>query len=271
MRLRAVILFLVIGTTVGCNAYYSDFGFTGSPPDHSKFDGLLKTYVDSTGWVDYPGLLSSRDQLRQYLSLLSKNPPDSSWSQQEKLAYWINTYNAFTIELVLQHYPIQSIREIGSSIQIPFVNSPWDIKFIEIGDRLIDLNHIEHSILRAQFDEPRIHFAINCASISCPKLLNGAYRAENLDEQLERQTKAFINDPTRNQIGMDKVRVSRIFTWFQSDFTEKGSLLDYLSAYSTVRISNNAIIRYLEYDWSLNEAKYFVPLTSPAPSRNPAD
>ena len=135
MTLRAVILFLVIGTTVGCSAYYSDFGFTGFSPDHSKFDNLLKTYVDSTGWVDYPGLLSSRDQLQQYLSMLGKNPPDSSWTRQEKLAYWINAYNAFTIELVLQHYPIQSIREIGSSIQIPFVNSPWDIKFIEIGDR----------------------------------------------------------------------------------------------------------------------------------------
>ncbi|MCK5368247.1 MAG: DUF547 domain-containing protein, partial [Cyclobacteriaceae bacterium] len=167
--------------------------------------------------------------------------------------YWINAYNAFTVKLIIDHYPLESIKDIGSAIQIPFVNSPWDIKFIEINGKKLDLNNIEHSILRKKFDEPRIHFAINCASFSCPKLRREAYVANNLDVQLEKQAIQFINDLERNSISGSHAEVSKIFSWFKGDFTKEGSLVDFLNQYSNTEIGKESKISYMNYNWALNE------------------
>jgi hypothetical protein len=143
---------------------------------------------------------------------LVNNPPDKKeWSESAQLAYWINVYNAFTIKLIIDHYPVESIKDIGSKIQVPFINSPWDIKLIEIEGKKYDLNNVEHSILRKDFEEPRIHFAIVCASFSCPKLRREAFTAEKLEEQLQEQAVDFINDPAKNSISKNKAEVSKIF------------------------------------------------------------
>jgi len=224
-------------------------------PSHGVFDALLKKYVSAGGKVNYQGFIKDSVALNRYLNLLSKTPPDKkSWAQQEQMAYWINAYNAFTIKLIINFYPITSIKDIGSSIQIPFVNTPWDIKFITIGHEKMDLNHIEHRILRKEFSEPRIHMALVCASQSCPILLNEAYDPKRLDQQLTRQTSAFLSDLYRNNISPDNAQISMIFNWYAMDFSKNGgSVRDFVNTYSLVKIKPKAKISYLDYDWGLNE------------------
>lgn len=238
----------------GC--LYESPGQVGSRShDHIPWDALLKKHVDRNGFVNYEGFLQDSVELDRYLTQLQNYPPDKqTWTDEEQLAYWINAYNAFTIKLIIDHYPVESIKDIGSGIQIPFVNSPWDIKFIEIGGEKLDLNNIEHSILRKEFDEPRIHFAVNCASFSCPKLLDEAFVASKLNDQLDQQAHEFINDPERNKIDRDQVQVSKIFSWFKRDFTKEGSLTEFLNRYSKVKIEYKTKIRFMDYDWSLNQS-----------------
>ena len=179
------------------------------------------------------------------------HPNEQNWSKEEQLAYWINAYNAFTIKLILDHYPVKSIKEIGGII--PFVNSSWDIRFIHIENQTYDLNNLEHGILREHFEEPRIHFAINCASISCPSLRNEAYTAQNLEDQLNEQAIAFLNNPAKNKLEGDPIRVSRIFQWFRGDFVKNGNLVEFLNRYAPTQIEAQVDVKYLKYDWRLNE------------------
>lgn len=238
---------------ISCGA--SDLGQRGSlPPSHQLFHELLVKYVDDNGKVDYPGLIKDKSKLVSYLAVLDQNPPDrSSWSKEEQLAYWINAYNAFTLKLIIDHYPVKSIKDLNPKLSVPLVNTIWQVKFFQIGGKDASLDEIEHKILRKEFEEPRIHFAINCASFSCPPLLNEAFVAQNIEDQLERVTRNFINDPVRNKIQKDKIEISQIFSWFKEDFTKKGSLIDYLNRYSKTKIIPNAKVTYLNYDWSLNE------------------
>jgi hypothetical protein len=223
------------------------------PFSHEMWNLLLQKHVNNTGNVNYIGFLQDSMQLNQYLTLVSDNPPnDSLWNENEKIAYWINAYNAFTAQLILRNYPIASIKDIGSIIQVPFINSPWDIKFIRIGDQFYDLNNIEHNILRKNWNEPRIHFAINCASISCPRLRNEAYTADKLESQLEQQAVEFMNDYSKNEISSEKAQLSKIFSWFSSDFEKKSSLIEFINSYSKTRISTNTEISFKEYNWHLN-------------------
>ena len=178
------------------------------------------------------------------------NPPDKSWTSDEQIAFWINAYNAFTIKLILKYYPIKSIKDIGSSIQIPFVNTPWDIKFIRIGKDRLDLNNIEHGILRKRFKDPRIHMALVCASKSCPVLLDEAYEPSKLDTQLTQQSKAFLADKSRNQVSSTNPKVSMIFKWYAMDFD---NVREFINRYSVTKINPKSEIEYLDYDWSLNE------------------
>ena len=219
---------------------------------HELFTNLLKRNVSAAGNVNYKGFIRDSTQLNQYLKLLSTHHPDNSWSRNDQLAYWINAYNAYTIQLIIRNYPLKSIKDIGSLIKIPFVNSPWDIKFIRIGSETYDLNNIEHDILRAKFKEPRIHFAIVCASVSCPKLLNQAYEGANINTQLDTQARAFINDPGRNKISANQGQLSAIFNWFKGDFTKQGDLVNFINKYSKVKLNQNARISYLDYNWNLN-------------------
>ena len=209
-------------------------------------------HVTEEGLVDYRGFIRDSVRLNQYLALLSQHHPnDKYWTDEEKLAYWINLYNANTVKLVADNYPVESIKDIKPGIS--FVNSVWDIKFIDVETRTYDLNNIEHGIIRKHFDEPRIHFAVNCAAISCPKLQQRAYTAENLDNQLKNATYEFLGDSSKNKITEDKVQVSSIFKWYNGDFTENGSLVDYLNQYTSVNISKEATIEYMDYDWALND------------------
>jgi Protein of unknown function, DUF547 len=218
---------------------------------HELWDELVKQNVRRDGRVNYKGFERRRDDLLLYLELLSDNPPNpKTWSEQEQLAYWINAYNAFTVQLILRNYPIASIKDIAGNI--PMINTPWDLKFFRIGEVKFDLNTIEHVILRGQFEEPRIHFAINCASISCPDLRGEAFVAERLDEQLDDQARSFINDTSKNIITSTDIKLSREFAWFKTDFTKHTSIISYIQQYNSV-VMENADITYMEYNWNLNE------------------
>jgi hypothetical protein len=240
-------------TLISCGSNPSN-KVKGEPITHELFNSLLSKYVSKNGKVNYQGFQKDSIIFLEYLNLLSNNPPSlEGWNKQERLAYWLNAYNAFTIQLVLKNYPLKSIKDIGSAIQIPFINTPWDIKFIKIGDEKLDLNNIEHSILRKVFNEPRIHFAIVCASLSCPNLRNEAYTADKLEEQLAEQARKFINDSSKNILEKEQVKISKIFSWFKGDFTKNSTLIDFMNKFSKENISPKAKVSYMDYDWSLNE------------------
>jgi uncharacterized protein DUF547 len=234
MKLRNSILIVFTSIT---------FGVTAQNFDHSKWNEILQSFVNNDGKVDYKGFKTDAKNLETYLNALSENTPQDSWTKSEKLAYWINAYNAFTIKLIIDNYPVKSIKDI---------KNPWDVSFIKLGDETFTLNDIEHKILRKMGD-PRIHFGIVCASVSCPKLQNTAFEASKIDSQLTHAVKEFLTDPERNTLTQKNIKISKIFKWFASDFKQDGSLIDFLNTYSDITISQNAKKSFKDYDWNLNE------------------
>jgi hypothetical protein len=239
--------------------------------DHSNWDVLLKKHLISirngqATQVDYTGMATDHAQLKQYLAATSnvKRATFDGWPKQEQLAFLINAYNAWTVELVLSGYPnIESIKELGSLFQ-----SPWKKQFIPLLGETRALDDIEHTLIRGsgRYNDPRVHFAVNCASIGCPTLRPEAYVATRLDEQLEEATRNFLLDRTRNRLEGDMLKVSSIFTWYRHDF-EQGwrgatTLNAFLARYRQPlgldeRMANhlssgNFDIGFLDYDWRLN-------------------
>jgi len=212
--------------------------------DHKAWDILLKKYVNDKGFVDYKGFKKDHDQLKSYLITLAKTAPSSEWSIEALLAYYINLYNAATVDLILDNYPLKSIKDISR---------PWGKDFVNIGDKVVSLNTIEHGILR-KMNEPRIHFAINCASISCPKLLRDAFTAEKIEEQLEKATDEFING-NQNELSENNPKLSKIFDFYTSDFKLNGKtdLIGFINQYSRIKINPKAKYSFKDYDWRLNE------------------
>jgi len=220
-----------------------------APVTHEQWTVLLQKHVDENGNVNYGGFAQDSVDFNRYLGLLKTHHPNDSWSSDERKAYWVNAYNAFTVKLIVDNYPIRSIKDLGGAIYK--VNTPWDNRFILIEGYDYDLNNIEHDILREEWSDPRIHFAVNCASISCPKLLNVAFNANSLDKQLDKVAAGFINGD-KNDIQTGQAKLSRIFKWFNGDFTKEGSLIEFLNKYSSVQINADAALDYQAYDWSLN-------------------
>ena len=213
--------------------------------DHSVWQTLLEKYVNDVGDVNYKGFLAGLPALDDYINYLAENSPERDWPKNEKLAYYINLYNAATVKLILNNYPTKSIKDL---------KNPWGKSWIRTGDGLLSLGDIEHKILR-KMNEPRIHFAINCASFSCPKLSNKAFTASQMEKQLTEATKSFIQDANKNIISKQRLQLSNIFKWYKKDFTENGSVINYIQPYTPIKLDNKADIDYLKYDWHLNEAK----------------
>ena len=234
--------------------------------DHSAFDVILQQYVDEQGRVDYTAL-KSEEALTSYLDHLEE-VPTSELATNEAVAFWINAYNAYTLKLIVDNYPVGSIREItplrikGLSLTIPKINSPFEYKIAHIDGEVLSLDDIEHGILRKRYEEPRIHFALVCASVSCPELRREAYTGADLDRQLEAQARSFLTDTSKNVIKASNstLYLSKIFRWFKGDFTKTGlSLQGFLAEYFEGDLrerlqSDDFKIRYLPYDWSLNDA-----------------
>jgi len=228
--------------------------------DHAAWTRLLRRYVRA-GVVDYAGLRRGGEaELDGYLRSLQSvcRGHYDTWSRRQKLAVWVNAYNAYTIRLILNHYPLASIREIGL---LPGAAFRTDfIPMEKLRGDTISLNVIENEILRKEFREPRIHFAIVCASTSCPALRTDAYRAAELDRQFDDAARGFLRDPTRNRFdaATNTLRLSSIFDWFREDFEgAAGSLQAFVARYAeppTARAvgAGGLRVEFLDYDWSLN-------------------
>jgi len=243
---------------------------------HRTWNELVDRHVmvldgGTTSRVRYAAFLNDRAALKRYLDSLSavEQAEFDAWSKPARLAFLINAYNAFTVELILRNYPgVESIRDLGNI----FV-SPWRMRFFKLLGREQHLDAIEHDMIRkpGAFDDPRIHFAVNCASIGCPMLREEAYTAARLDEQLEDQTVRFLSDRTRNRYDPRRkaLEVSKIFDWYAKDFNSglRGiqSIEGFFAAHARLladsaadrqSISSGAVtIRFLEYDWKLNDAE----------------
>ncbi len=210
-------------------------------PDHSTFDALLQKYVSEKGAVDYAGFKKDEAALDKYCATLAKAIPAKDWNKDASLAYWINAYNAFTIKLILKNYPVKSITDISKG-------KPWDEKWIKLGSQTYSLNNIENDIIRPTYKEPRIHFALNCAAVSCPPLANKAFTAVNLESMLATRTIAFVNSSANDLTG-SKIQVSKIFDWYGEDF---GNVVSFLNKYANKKVSSAATVGYKDYDWKLN-------------------
>ncbi|WP_159019361.1 DUF547 domain-containing protein [Algibacter sp. L3A6] len=213
---------------------------------HTLWNDLLQKHVSDAGQVNYKAFKTDKAKLLSYiqgLNLIYTDASFTSLSREETLAFWINAYNALTVDLILKNYPIKNIKDI---------DKPWDQRFWKLGDKWFNLSDIEHEILR-KMDEPRIHFAIVCASVSCPKLQNTAFTASNLETQLTNATKEFLSDPERNELSENSIKISKIFQWFAKDFKQDGDIIDFLNQYSNVDISAKAKKSFKDYNWNLNE------------------
>ncbi len=241
---------------------------------HPQWATLLKQNVvliqdGNATEVKYASFKRERAALKSYLASLSAVSQEefNGWSKPEQLAFLINAYNAFTVELILTRYPgIESIQDFGK-----FINNPWKKKFFSLLGKPRSLDEIEHGMIRAEgvYDDPRIHTAVNCASIGCPALRHEAYVAARLDEQLEDSLKRFLSDHSRNRVSRGTLEVSKIFDWYGKDFAKgfRGakSVNAFLAAYANVlsdkpedqqRIrEGKAPVRFLDYDWALNDHK----------------
>jgi len=216
---------------------------SASPSIHAGFDSLLQKNVSESGKVNYKGFIADKAALDAYLQLLSENMPADGASREEKMTFWINAYNAFTIDLIARNYPTTSILKFDNG-------KTWDVKRIKLGGKKYSLNQIENEILRPQFKDARIHFAVNCAAQSCPPLYNHAFEPGQLDSLLDVRTRQFVNDKKYNALSAKSVKVSKIFEWYAGDF---GNLIAFLNKYSTVKIGSKATVVYNEYDWELND------------------
>src|SRR5262245_3143089 len=227
-------------------------------PTHAQWSAILGRWV-SDGRVDYAGLQrDGQPALATYLAMLSGACATDyeGWTQAERIAFWINAYNAFTVRLILDHYPIASIRTIG---WLP--GAAFRQRFIPLQGlkgSTISLDEIENGTLRSAFREPRIHFALVCASRSCPELRGEAYRGADLDRQLDEQARRFLHDTTKNRVdpATRTLYLSSIFKWFTGDFdAAAGSVPGYVARYldtDTTRVEEFTV-EYLDYDWSLND------------------
>ena len=214
-----------------------------TPPDHRPWSELLQRHVDAAGKVNYKGFKHDMPMLLAYCDSLVAHPPSDNWSRNERLSYWINAYNAFTVRLIVDNYPLKSILQLDGG-------KTWDVRRIRLGDKRYSLNQIENEIIRPQFQEPRIHFALNCAARSCPPLFNRAFEADQLEAQLQTRTSLFLNNKDFNNIQSGKLRLSKIFDWYSKDFSD---LRAFLQPYLSLTINPNASISFNEYDWDLNE------------------
>jgi hypothetical protein len=223
--------------------------------DHQLFQAVLKGHVDADGWVDYTGLAREPDRLDAYIAAVAEAPFEEL-DRNEKLALLINAYNAFTLRLILDHSPVRSIKDIPASKR-------WGDRRWSVGGRVWSLNQIEHEQIRPKFDEPRIHFALVCAAEGCPPLRNEAYTARRLEEQLKdqagyvhRHDRWFVYDRNRNV-----VHLTKLYDWYGGDFKQAaGSVTAYAATFSpelrqAIDSGDPPKIRWLEYDWSLNDRK----------------
>jgi hypothetical protein len=238
----------------------------GFDHEHKAWDALLRKHVvllegGKASQLRYAGVAEERAALRQYLQELSRvaEAEFEAWSPPQQVAFLVNAYNAYTVEKILKRYPdIRSVWDFGK-----FFGNPFRDEFFSLLGRKASLDAIEHGVLRKRYAEPRIHFALNCASVGCPMLREEAYVAPRLEQQLEEQTVRFLSDHSRNRFREGRLEVSMIFDWFRDDFEPREAFLLRYAALLGVppglSASSLPKLAFLDYDWSLNDSRSSSP------------
>ncbi len=269
MLLAAGVGLAVVVAAAGCSGANVDAvkaeGEVAAPEsfDHRAFDALLEEYVNNEGLVDYARLAENQDEaLTPYLRQLAETDP-KNLSEDERLAFWLNAYNALALKLIADEYPVEGIRKIKPSGLpfIPKVNSPFKIEVSEVGGKIRTLDGIEHGIIREEFDEPRIHFALVCAAMSCPRLRREAYTGVALSGQLDDQARTFLRIEGKNNVpaGAGRAEVSKIFDWFEGDFGgSKAAVQRFIAPYFEGEVRQTLEnagydVSYTNYNWALND------------------
>lgn len=245
MQLLITLTFLFTSSAYGFDKTYSGWNNI-----LEKFTVLHKKQV----LVDYNKLKKNPKELNAYLKTFEnlKKTDFDKFSKKEKLAFWINAYNAFTFRLIIKNYPVESIKDIGW-----FFSTPWKIDFINMFGKVMSLDDIEHGIIRKEYQEARIHFALNCASIGCPSLYQKAFIAEKIDEQLQECTKSFLLNTRKNVMSKKTMYVSKVFDWFEEDFEKyHGSVQKFIGKILDIKEPEKKKLKYIKYDWGLNDVSF---------------
>ena len=209
---------------------------------HQPWEDQLQRYVNPRGVVNYRDWKKETHALKSYLKALEDHPPQPYWTTTNLKAYWINVYNAATISLVLDHHPLQSIKDI---------DAPWGTTVFRLGDQSMSLKAIEGLLL--EMGDPRILFTLHRATVSSPDLSRQPYRSSTLEEQLQTAAIRFLNDPSLNQCHKDKSHLSPIFLWYFKDFGSLEQRVTLLQKYGCTEVNQKTKFRYLPFDWQLNE------------------
>jgi hypothetical protein len=229
--------------------------------DHSAWQRLLERYVSASpdginrlGYARVTG--ADKAALQSYLDDMQRVKV-AALSENEQRAFWINLYNALTIDVVLDHYPVKSIRDIGGGL---FVAGPWKKEYVTVEGRKLSLDNIEHDILRKTWRDPRVHYAVNCASISCPNLMAEAFTGAKLERMLDQGARDYVNHPRGAKIVNGKLTLSQIYEWYRRDFGSRDSeVIAHVARYAEPKLKTQLAgietIAGYDYDWSLNEAK----------------
>lgn len=220
---------------------------------HGAFTNILKKRVNTLGaqtLVDYKGLKNNPEQLDNYINSLAaiSESEYKDFSADQRLAFLINAYNAYTLKLMRDNWPVKSIKDLGG-----FFSSPWKKEIFPLLGKKRSLDWIEHDTIRREFDEPRIHFAVNCASLGCPPLRAEAFEASKLEIQLEEQARIFLNDQHENRLEGSTTKLSKIFDWYGKDFaTNEKELVGVLNQWRDQKFPENSKIEFLDYGWDAN-------------------
>ena len=279
----ALAFFLLGWLAIGCTTIRPQSTEVQTPSSpktfsHKRFDAVLATFVDARGLVDYARLQQNSSDLEAYYRQIATYSPDSHPklfpTTEHKLAYWINAYNAGAIKIVTTYYPIASVLEVQKPWLFFFMSDQAGFFFfrrLAFGGRTTSLYYLENKVIRQRFSDPRIHFAVNCASLGCPRLPMQSFTSQSLDRQLDRETRRFLAEERNFRIDHETrtIHLSTIFKWYSEDFTQwyqerypgrRASLLDYIALYlppARMRVlqevGDRYTIRYLPYDWGLND------------------
>jgi hypothetical protein len=258
------VAFLVPAYAGDLDQYFSTRNATSTMTiDHSAWDKLLAAYVvaggDRINRFGY-GRVSAADKasLKAYLAAL-QTVKVTGLKADEQRAFWINLYNALTIDVVLDHYPVKTIKDISLGGGF-FSSGPWKKALVKVEGKALSLDNVEHDILRKVWRDPRVHYAVNCASMSCPNLMAKAFTAANLDALLTQGARDYINHPRGANVRGGKLQLSRIYSWYRSDFgANDAEVIRHIATYAEPKLKKQLAdidtIDGYDYDWSLNEAK----------------
>ena len=225
--------------------------------DNRPYAELLAKHTRD-GLVDYESFKTEHPKLKEYLAYLAGINPDEL-SREDAFAYYINLYNAATIDLILKNYPgIDSIKDIGG-----FFGNPWKIEFITLKGKKVHLDHVEHEILRPTYRDPRLHFAVNCASLGCPLLHANPFEGETLDATLDELTRQNMADPAHTRLEGDNLYVSKVFGWFGEDWGGEKDKIAFVRKYSSPKqaaeidqLGDSFNLKYSHWDWTLNDPSF---------------